>query len=396
MMRGQNLYISRLLRVAFLCSLPALAVQAFAQMAPLGRPDPDDLFPHSGARAELLTVLDMRGDRSAVDRLFAESIQGLANSDPIRTDKIYLILDDKDDSRFKFLVAEQYVLASYTEPTLDALLNLRSSVRSALLIDRNSAFIAPAVAGCERLLIVADPSMVDRFHLDVKLDLRGKFKTPTEATAWLMDNYKDRISHKALSLNLGFNLVDYEVANRIAAFPSGDLGSADLQDDLVTMFDANIPCFGTVTGDQAGQTVIDNLSRAAKFLVPTDSVSNLSLWTTFTHSTGEFSEEFYSAASRQPRATRAEGAQIEDFTTAAPTVPRFEPGIPAPMFINKKLDWTLFQLAPPLAPKHFDRSDGLQLGFVSEDEFGKAYGADRDRVWSDYQWVQDELEHTAR
>src|SRR5947199_6978841 len=97
MLSGQNLHLSRLIRVALLCSLPVLVVQAYAQLAPLPRANPDDLFPAAGGRPELLTVCDMRGDVDPADRLLAQSAQGLMNSEPLRTDKIYLIFNDQDD-----------------------------------------------------------------------------------------------------------------------------------------------------------------------------------------------------------------------------------------------------------------------------------------------------------
>lgn len=360
----------------------------------MARPDPDNIIPRTGGRPETLSVFDMRRDRSGADRVLAESIQGLANADANRIDKLYLIFNDQDATRLNYLLKEQYVLSQAHIQTLEELMR-RVPVQDALLFDRASLNIAPALAGCERMLLVADPRMIQKFHLKAKMDLRGKFRDPKQATGWLLDNYRDRVNRRVLSLAGELNLVDYQVANKVVALPSQDLGSDELQSELVHSFDSTIPCLGSVTGDQAGQSVIDGLSRGAKFFVPTDNLTNLSVWTTFHPAVGEFGTEFMTNATRQPRAIGKVDPDT-NFPTTMGFETRLEDQVAVAPVMSPKLNLVLMQLAPPLGPSHYDQSLAYQIGFVSEGEYGKAYGMDRERVVADYQWLGEQMVRRAR
>lgn len=393
MLSGQKLHLSRLFRVAVLCVMPAFAAQSFAQFAPLGRPDPDNLFPRPQAQAELVSIFDMRQDHSGPDRVFAQSLEGLANIEPVRRDKIFVILNDQDAEQVQFLIHEQWVLSASHIDSMDALL-LREPVRDAILFDRASTGIAPALAGCEHALLVADPKLIETYHLTIKEDLRGKFKSADEACMWLLEKYPDEVNHKIVSLSGSLNLVDYQVANRIIGLPTETLGSDEIQNDLVTKFDANVPCLGNIPGGQPGQTIIDDLSRAGKFLVPTDNLNNLSMLSSFPPANGEFSEQASSGAVHQPRALHGVDPDT-GFPTQMEPDPR--PWVQAPLgfILSKQLDPLLMQLAPPLGPKFLDRSQTYKLGFISEDEYGKSYGTDRNRVWADYQWLSNQVQRQA-
>ena len=336
----------------------------------------------------------MRQDRSAADRVFAESAEGLANSDPVRIQKMYVIMNDQDAKRLDDMVKDQWIISTWNVNGMEDFLH-RVNQRGALVFDRPSVNIAGAVAGCEGLLLVADPRMVKRYGLDVKLDLRGKFQTGTEALNWCLQRYGDRINRKIVALSGGLNLFDYEVANRVVELPTQDLSSESLQSTLVTQFYPNIPCLGDVPGGPKGQSIIDNLSSAAKYWVPTDRLSNLSMLTTFEPAAGEFSEQAKSGASRQPRGLRGVDPDTR-FPTELDLGKPDENAGPKERVMSPKLNCVLVQLAPPLAPKHYDKSQDFQLGFISQSLYGQSYAGDRDRIWADYQWLGDQVQHRAR
>ncbi len=359
----------------------------------MGRPDPDNLFPRQGHTPELVSVFDMRQDHRGADRVLAESVQGLANSEALRLDKIFLIMNDHDAEQLNYLIHEQWVLSAAHIETMEQLL-LREPTRDAIVFDKATLGIAPALAGCEHRLLVADPRLIAQFHLMVKDDLRGRFKTATEASSWLLDQFPRQVNQQIISLSGSLNLVDYQVANKIVGMRVEDLGSNEIQNELVTKFDATIPCLGNIPGGQRGQTIIDNLSRGAKFLVPTDNMGNLSVMSAFIPTSGNFSEQANSGAVHQPRALSG-----SDPYTGDPTGMAYDsrPWVQATLgfVVSKELDPLVMQLAPPLAPKHFDHAQSFKLGFISADVYGKSYGTDRDRVWSDYLWLSDQVQRRA-
>ena len=166
-MCGRNLYFSSRNR-SFAILLGCLAAStALAQLRPMDHPEASNIFPSAGAQPELLTVFDMRKDADPADRILAQSAEGLMNSDPVRTDKIYLILNDQDKTWLDWLVSQQYVSSISEVHDMGELLR-RYPNRDAILCSQDDINVGATVAGCEKLLLVTDRNLISRFHLNVK------------------------------------------------------------------------------------------------------------------------------------------------------------------------------------------------------------------------------------
>jgi hypothetical protein len=381
MLSGQNLHLSRLFRVALLCSLPAIVAQASAQLAPITQPKAADLFPHVGAKAELLTVLDMRKDSDA-DRLLAQSAQGLMNSEPQRTDKIYLILNDQDETWLNFLIKRQYVLSAGYMHDMEELIR-RYPSRDAVLCDGRSTDAAATVGGIERLLVVPDPNLARRMHLIIKMDLRGKWDSASSEASWLIDHYGKKMNVNVVATAGSSNLTDYVVANKVFTLPLELTGNT-----LATRFNANIPCIGTLDDRATG---ITELSKAGKFFVDTSHLSNLSLWTTFPNPR---LNEINSGAVAQPRASDSDDilghhrspdpdSWVTEWT--ADNQSKLER-----MAELRGLASPLFDARPEVSVTDEERNSFL-VGEIDKDQYGADFGGNRDRVWTDYKRLSQDI-----
>jgi len=377
MLRAQKLYISRLAQIALLF-VPTFAVAQTSVALSSDR----NIFPATGARPELLTVFDMRRDSNQAERILAKSAEGLMNSDPQRTDKIYLVLNNTDRQWLQWLVQKQYVLSSAEMHDMEELIR-RYPDRGALIADTTYPGVCAAVAGCERLLVVTDPSLVKKYHLVVKKDLRGKWQSEQEANQWLFDHYADQMSKRILAvLPAGHNdldLLDYEIGAKVFTFSvSGDEKDQSTLQMLIDKFPANIPCL--TLNFRNDQPLIDKISFAGKFLMPTGGLSNLTVWTSF-RPYGAGVEEINRGATARPRALYADPYGIPQGGWLA------DDNRPGKM----QMPW-LIELAPPIYEAWAkQRNGGLQidrdafrLGEVNDSVYADSYGADKDRIWAQY------------
>ena len=383
MKRGQKLNISSPKRITSFLALVFATVPTFAQMAPATHSDAGNIIPSCGGRPELLTVFDMQRDTDAADRLLAESAQGLMNSEPLRTDKIYLVFSNQDKAWLDWLVQRQYVLSTGTMQSMEELLR-RWPSQDALLCDDTAPDVAAAVAGCERLLVVSDPKLIKRFHYNVKMDLRGKWKNTDEAHRWLLDNYGDQLNTRIVALqnfeDKQDNMVDYQVANKMFTFSlSGGDEDRPTLDMLRTKFDANIPCLFASRGTDI-QREADAINRTAKFMIPVAGLSNLSVWTTF-RPFEKGVDEINSGAVAQPRA-------MYDGPNGLPMGGWVGPDNRPE---KERMPW-LRELAPPVYENWARQRNGgivadrdeFRMGIVNDQEYAKDFGDDRERIWNRY------------
>jgi hypothetical protein len=382
MLRGHNLYFSRLIRIALVFCLSALTVQAFSQLAPAYSHDPVHLFPSVGGRPEFLTVFDLRQVEDPAERILAKSVQGLYNTAPVNHDKIYLILNDRDANLVDWLVKQQFVLSTGYPKSMEELM-LRWPSRDAVTADATSLNAASAVAGCKRLLIATDPSVIEKYHLNVVERMSGRWTSEADADRWLLKKYGDQINTHVLAMPSNsddLSLVDYGIANRVFTFRLGD-GSDQVLDALRTKFDSNIPCLSSQSADTATlDPATKQLSENADFLVPIDGLSNLSVWTTF-HVFNPLEADIYWGAVHNPRRYIA-----NDFGEMRFDVEPYK----EMAFSARDLAW-LRNLAPPLfestsnlfSVRPEDR-DAFRIGIIDEGSYGMAFGADRDRIWTNY------------
>lgn len=362
----RNLYFS---------SVFGLSLLAAHSIAQLDRPNPADVIPSTGARPELLTVLDMRNDSDQARRLLAKSAQGLMNAEN-RTDKIYIVLSDRDNQWLQGLVKQQFVLSSAKMHDLEKLLR-RYPSRDAILCDDTTLDVAASVAACEKLLLVTDPRLVSKHHLNVKQDLRGKWASADQARSWLIEKYGKKFNRRIVGLTPDapstVEMLDYQMANHMLTIGAVN-DSAEAV--LTTKLDKNIPCL-TVSGAPDRRTM-DRLSGAAKFVIPVDGISNLSVWTTF-RPFEKGVDESNSGATAQPRAMykNPHGLPLGNWVG-----PDSRPQ-------KLRMPW-LRELTPPIFEMWArQRNGGLQLdantytlGLVSGDQYGSAFGQDCERIWA--------------
>ena len=382
MLSGQNLHFSRLVRVALLCSLPALAAQAFGQLAPMGEPNTKDLFPNVGGRPEFLTVFDMRGDTDPAERMLAKSVQGLYNSQLEAHDKIYLILDDEDASSLDWLVQQQFVLSAGYLKTMDELL-LRWPSRDSVSADGPSMNAATAVAGCEKWLVATDPNLIKKYHLHIRQHLAGRWSSEAEADKWLLNKYGEQLNHRILVMPSGgddVSLADYGIANKVFAFQLGE-DSDKVKEALRTDFDSNIPCLSAQSAESAAQDPsIRALSENAKFVVPLSGLSNLSVWTTFRPFNPE-QPDIYWGATRNPRRYVIDDLGEKHFDVQQYDKMTFKAH---DLSILREIAPPLFESAANVITVQPEDRDAFRIGLIDEDSYGAAFGEDRDRIMNGY------------
>lgn len=265
------------------------------------------VIPNAGRVPELLRVLDLRKESDFARRCLAASAQGLYNADAKRWDKLYLLWDDADAFWAKYLVQKKLVRDSVPLKSLRELVE-RTGQRGAVLYDSKPSHltdIATTVAGCESLLMVGDPKLIEELGLKTVEDLRGKFKTNVEAYQWLEAKFGDKVNAKISSITVPnrtsehnpSQLRDYLVANKVFTFwVSGSkeaklagvdskAEAAEVAGFLQKHIEPNTPVFGYPwSGDGVGLGEWDGiafLSQNAHYLVPTDNFGNLSVWTLF-------------------------------------------------------------------------------------------------------------------
>ncbi len=158
------------------------------------RPWGDTFFPKSKPPARELLVVDVR-PLSPWEKLALTCLQGLtARKRPV----IWLIFTDWDRRWLKWHKDAGYIDGWREVKDWRSLFEkFRDAYRGAVAPDieqYQGVILACNVAACEDL-IVAPPHLAQKLGLDVKIDLRGKFKTYADGMRWLWQNYRDRINH---------------------------------------------------------------------------------------------------------------------------------------------------------------------------------------------------------
>lgn len=95
-----------------------------------------------------------------------------------------------------------------------------STYRGAILADPElyrGELIALNVAACEELILLT-PSLAEDLGIEVKIDLRGRFKTYTDAMAWVWERYTDKLNHDLVDFRdpklVGFATFDLAFQHR--------------------------------------------------------------------------------------------------------------------------------------------------------------------------------------
>ena len=373
------------------------------------------LYPKAAEAPKGLIIFDDRKETlSPTEQTLAASIQGLFNAQP--GDEKLMILWDKGDAKWAgWLESQHYVDHVEKIGSLKDLIQ-KSPTRRAVLYDESPSHlpnIALMVAACEKAVLVSDPAMLDRFGLQTAMDLRGRWKTNTEAYQWVLDNYGDQLSGRVVAIyhpTRSAVLRDYLVANKVFTFwvsgsGDGDLPGADRRAEralmtqvLSTRFPVNIPCLGYPwagegigIGEGPGVTM---LSRAGKFLVPSDLISNLSVMTLFPRSNEPIQPKIRDLKMDPGRSYAAlVMSDGDNLCTWRDFFPGYWDELGKRDF---PVGWTMgpsiVDLMPPIfdyVRKNLPVGDSIGgavsgVGYVAMEEFGKNFGDQREAVVKEF------------
>lgn len=179
---------------------------------------------------------------------------------------------------------------------------------------KNAVVYDPGLYGSENLavmigamegLVVAHPSLVGKYGLHVKVDLRDKWKRTIDGYKAVYARYRTRFNRQTVVLAAPSKrpgLYDYAVANRTFTFwivggtdanrPGADRWAEEewFERILSRDFPANIPILGYPQveptdgiGENRGVALF---SRCAKFLVPADHMTDMSLLSAYPSARG--------------------------------------------------------------------------------------------------------------
>jgi hypothetical protein len=253
------------------------------------------LFPRSKTPADIIYVFSTKG-LDYNDVALAVTAQGIINKD---IPQLYLC-SNPDEKWLNWLVKEKYLKQTQKIDSLKEVLD-KWHIKKVVVIDPEmpcSFNIATMVAGVENMP-VAYPEHLEKYNLQIGVDLRGKFKTNVEAYKWVFDNYWPKMDHTVLAwISPGKKfcpLRDYLVAKKIFTFwitgrvDSNNVPSANSQEEqkffrqILAKMPVCMPVLGfpwagdgVGIGEQEGVTV---MGCSGKFLTCTDWESNLSVWT---------------------------------------------------------------------------------------------------------------------
>ena len=259
-------------------------------VSPKYLPAQDRMFPVLSAPAKRLFHFPAKG-ASPEEMILFRTLQGLVNRD-----RNCLMIADT----WKMIPALQkrVWITGVTEIADAGALFTQFPRRDAIVYD-------PALYGSENLavmigaqkgLVVAHPSLVEKYRLRVKEDLRGRWKTTIEGYQEVFKTYYGKFNDRVLVLAAPGKrsaLYDYAVAHKAFTFwitggtdagkPGADRWAEEawFEKLLAREFAVNMPILGYPQvepedgiGENRGVALF---SRCAKFLIPADHMPNMSL-----------------------------------------------------------------------------------------------------------------------
>ncbi len=279
------------------------------------------LFPRSEKPASTVYVFDARKCDRETKTLVA-TIQGAVNQ---ACPELYLILstnnitplDESADSDRKismdiawvnWLSKNQYIENVEQLSSVEDVIS-HFNMKKVVVIDPE--FPATINLGCMIASLenaaVAYPASVEKYGLDVAIDLRGKWQTNAEAYRWALDNLWPKMDHSVMACMppiINAHLRDYLVAKKIFTIwlPNPEYKGKGTSEDemdvlksILAELPVNIPvlgypsCGGKDKGIGEGSGV-RLLTEYGKFLIPTDWRSNQSVWSGLEAKNKEFKQ----------------------------------------------------------------------------------------------------------
>jgi hypothetical protein len=274
----------------------------------------ESLYPSAHKAPRILHVLDVGvpelppGEQvpehamSPEDDLLLSSVQGLTNSRTDSDSMLYIVRRESDRMWLRWLLEQGYVEGSETVDSLaDAIESL--GVREAILVPTEppqAINAAMLLAARDNRLLVYSQASADRFGLEIVDDLTGRWSNNIEVLQSILADHGDEISREVVAVyspSRLHHLRDYLIANRVFTFwisgpAESSISGVDpvaegefVHDALASQFPVNIPVLGYPwAGDGVGIGEgggVSLLSSAGKFLVPSDWMPNLTVFTAF-------------------------------------------------------------------------------------------------------------------
>ncbi len=252
-----------------------------------------DIFPRSKPPASRLVTFDITKVTSDW-QLCLLSLQGLTNR---KQPRIYYFTNQEDSFWLKWMERKGWVRGSVAATSPENLLQeFHKDYRGAIITDPAmppSVNVATMLASVDNGLVVS-PRLEGILKLPVLADLRGRWKSSTEAYRWAFDHLWSRLNHHVISCLAPNQLFlrDYLVENRVFIFwLSGRIDGADsyanpqaevnLMTKLFTKMPADIPVLGyPYNGQDVGIGELPGVTLFAqfgKYLVGSTTCGNLSV-----------------------------------------------------------------------------------------------------------------------
>ncbi len=236
------------------------------------------------------------------DDLLVSSIQGLYNGRPDADSLLYVVRGDSDRRWLKWLVDEQYVESASPVADIASALRLIGTPEAILVPEEPPQAISAAMlmAARDRRVLVRSRESAGKHGLTIAEDLTGRWETNVAVLVDALFHHRDEIARDVVAIYSPtrlHHLRDYLIANRVYTFwVSGPAEStlpgvsAAAEEEwirhvLAREFPVNIPALGYPwAGDGVGigeHGGVALLSSTGKFLVPSDWMPNLTVFTAF-------------------------------------------------------------------------------------------------------------------
>jgi len=262
--------------------------------------DRESVLPRSPKPADMIYTFDVAGVNGE-DCTLLTTLQGLVNRDK---PELYVVSSTgpstyHDDFKWIKWLKENGYVNDYT--SIDNFKDVleKWNINEVILIDPElpaSVNVATMMAAFEGIP-VAYPGTVERFGLNVKIDLTGRFQTNIEAYQWAFDEYWDRMNHSVVAWYTPQashqHLRDYLVAHKIFTFwvtgegegtPENSNTKAEsefIRKLMAEKMPVCIPVLGFPYTENGGIDEVEGvqiISRSGKYLVCSDWMPNQSVW----------------------------------------------------------------------------------------------------------------------
>jgi hypothetical protein len=381
----------------------------------------ESLYPSAANKPprELL-VLEVN-DITLDDDLLVSSIQGLFNSRPDAESLLYVIRGDSDHRWLNWLVGEKYVEKASPVPDIASAIRLLGSPEAIVVPEEPPQAINAAMlmAARDQRVLVRSRASATQHGLTVAEDLTGRWETNVAVLVDALFEHRDEINREVVAIYSPtrlHHLRDYLIANRVYTFwvsgpaesslPGVSAAAEEewIRQALAREFPVNIPALGYPwAGDGVGigeHGGVALLSSTGKFLVPSDHMPNLTVFTAFRARHDGPLAPAQPAPDLKPEGVYAslvmsDGDNLCTWIDFFPDYwEKLTPGLPP-------IAWTvgpsIRDLLPPVHdalaqwhPKGHTLGAAVSgIGYIYIEDYGTAYGEEREAVVREFMSLTD-------